>query len=200
MFFVGDVHGRFEEYKRIIVDLPQIIQLGDMGLGFGKDKQYLDNPSYRFLRGNHDSPAICRKQFSYLGDWGYLKDEGVFYVSGAYSVDKAMRTIDLDWWPEEQLDYQTFCRAIESYKLLKPEIVVSHDCPFDILPYVMGNARRCKRNSTVMALQQMFDAHRPNLWIFAHHHKSRKFSVDGTLFICVGILGVYDSEINQFVT
>jgi hypothetical protein len=36
MLLIGDVHGRFRAYKRIIKSAPASIQVGDMGVGFAR--------------------------------------------------------------------------------------------------------------------------------------------------------------------
>jgi hypothetical protein len=40
-------------------------------------------PEHKFLRGNHDDPKLCGKHPNYLGEYGYLPDDELFFVSGA---------------------------------------------------------------------------------------------------------------------
>ena len=200
MFYIGDVHGRFGRYGKIIENLPCSIQLGDMGIGFRKSRDFPRlPPAHRFIRGNHDDPEKCRRTQGYIGDWGHLSEEGTFYVSGAYSVDKDRRIPGVSWWSEEELDWANFCKAIETYKLLEPDVVISHDCPSSVIGSFAQNRDKVARNATTGALDQMFEAHHPALWLFGHHHVSRKVQIAGTLFVCVGACLVYDSSKGKFL-
>ena len=70
MRFIGDVHGKWKKYKRIIKDCDASIQVGDLGLGFVRKHgwsagQIYSNPphyamvkgDHKFIRGNHDNPG-----------------------------------------------------------------------------------------------------------------------------------------------
>ena len=49
--FIGDVHGHFDEYNKMVREIPgTTIQVGDKGLGFGKDDLF-DPPENAFLSG-----------------------------------------------------------------------------------------------------------------------------------------------------
>src|SRR5215475_1197882 len=106
-FFIGDVHGKFEPYKRLIKDRRDTIQVGDMGVGFqgwrNGELVYLTNPPYdrmvegnhRFIRGNHDNPGVCRQQRQWIADGAVEGD--MMFVGGAFSIDREWRTEGLDW-------------------------------------------------------------------------------------------------------
>ena len=123
MLFVGDNHSQFATYSYILFKMQhkggQIgvdcsLQLGDMGIGFNdRDPKFSkDNLSWfpeidlnhKFIRGNHDNPAMCKSHPNYLGDWGYLSDPNIFYVSGGYSVDYMYRTVGVSFWADEELN------------------------------------------------------------------------------------------------
>src|SRR5688572_3564341 len=109
--FIGDVHGRFKAYKALIRAVPRSIQVGDMGVGFFKwpHGEAAQNPphdamvsgDHRFIRGNHDNPAVCRTQSQWIAD-GHIED-GMMFVGGGVSIDQALRHQSFDWWPEEEL-------------------------------------------------------------------------------------------------
>lgn len=108
---LGDIHGDFGFYFQWLSQKDPndiTIQLGDLGLGFYDkyDKQYEEGikkyPNARFLRGNHDSPEVCKKQDAYLGDFGVFKDK-IFFISGAWSIDYDCRTPGKDWWRDEEI-------------------------------------------------------------------------------------------------
>ena len=100
--FCGDVHGKYTQYKRIISECPVSIQVGDMGVGFIRNRdrdgelRFSQNPpfdamtkpgeSHLFIRGNHD---CCTAEVECLTKRGWLKyfeilddDEILSWVEG----------------------------------------------------------------------------------------------------------------------
>lgn len=209
MKFIGDVHGKFDAYLSIVKNDPEeSIQLGDFGIGFRKGGGYSQYtrmthpeaieythcqapPQHKFIRGNHDNPEACRKHPNYLGEYGIYKDE-IFFISGAFSVDKAWRTPGLDWWEQEELSQITLLNAIESYSTAIPRIVISHDCPYEIAKIMYPKVHMVTR--TGQAFDAMLDEWRPSMWIFAHHHQSLDFVHKGTRFICLDELQPFTIE------
>jgi hypothetical protein len=189
MIFIGDVHAEFAAYAELIRwigDYPSI-QLGDMGIGFAPSAQLVIPSHHRFIRGNHDDPQMCSKMPNYLGDFGYLPEHKIFFVSGAWSPDMYVRTEDVNWWPDEELDKASRRCALAQYKKVKPRIVVSHDCPLSVL-HKMYDRRQVELSATAQLLDDMFEYHKPEAWVFAHHHRSMCFAVAGTSFYCLRIL------------
>ena len=131
LIFIGDTHAKFKHLK-IICDqffpLP-CIQLGDMGMGFNFDHEFPKCPNLFWTRGNHDKATTCRKTKGYLGDFGYLEFDDLFYVGGAYSIDQARRIEGKSWWRDEELTEQQADECIELYQKTKPQVVCSHDAP-----------------------------------------------------------------------
>jgi hypothetical protein len=122
--FIGDVHGRVEDYLEIISRYPRTLQLGDFGFGFRAVPEippYSEN--HRIIRGNHDSPAVAHQVPQCLADWGEWN--GVFYVAGADSIDKKWRTPGKSWWPDEELSQDELTKAIAAFEARKPEVVES---------------------------------------------------------------------------
>ena len=133
--FVGDVHGKIDEFLDIVNSLPKedrIIQLGDFGFGFADIPTLPKNVS--FIRGNHDSPSLARYDKNYLGDYGTFEIENtkIMYISGANSSDKENRILNVSWWSDEELLYRQLESMVELGHKYKPDIVVSHDCPHSI--------------------------------------------------------------------
>jgi hypothetical protein len=188
--FIGDVHGRFSEYANIISGLPSSVQLGDMGLGFGKDNQFISSPRHYFIRGNHDDPEVCKKQKNYLGDFGVTED-GYFFLSGAESVDRYLRTEGVDWWRDEELSASAFNAAFCLYRDEKPKLVFTHTCPSLIMGAVLGTRPR-KIASTSRMLSAFFNEHQPETWIFAHMHVDMEFDWNNTHFVALGECSVYE--------
>lgn len=209
MLLIGDVHGRFRAYKRIIKSAPASIQVGDMGVGFiriragleggDSDVQYLPNPphyamvpGHRFIRGNHDNPHVCRRHSQWIPD-GCI-DGKVMFVGGARSTDRQFRTSGYDWWPEEQLLEEDFGCITEKYLRAKPAVMVSHDCPVDVAPLVNSH-HSLEHTRTNNSLQLMWEAHQPELWIFGHHHVSFDEVANGTRFVCLAELEAKDFDL-----
>lgn len=194
--FVGDVHGRFNDYYNRIVGCNQTIQVGDMALGFPMYPKFPDKVlnlegNHKFIRGNHDNPEVCNNNPLYLGDYGYIEEFELFYVSGADSLDKEFRTIGIDWWENEQLAYTVFENEVfPLYQKVKPKIVVTHDCPLVATQAIYNFIY--KHNLTVLALDEMMFMHKPEKWIFGHHHKWLNFTTCDVEFIGLKELGTYD--------
>jgi hypothetical protein len=211
MRLLGDIHGNVEFYEKFVLQEPEVstFQVGDFGLGF---KKYLDfefycvlrdtpNPIHKFIRGNHDDPAVClniNKQIGrtvYLPDWGYDRGTGIFWLGGAYSIDWMHRTPGKSWWRDEEINSESLHEAIRKYEELKPRFVVTHDCPAFIYPTVLGAAQRDKPVSrTSQALESMFAVHQPQKWYFGHMHVSWKEMINGTEFRCLDIEESVDDQ------
>lgn len=202
MFVIGDVHGKFKDYLDIIADLPgKSLQLGDFGIGFGKDPIEW-NKDHLFIRGNHDDPKKCRKHPNYLGEYGITEDK-VFFVSGGYSIDYRWRRNhnllnpnDLVWWEDEEISQDEFPKIIDMYMQHKPEIVVAHDAPPIVKAHVVDGDFEDKRqfiNRTSDGLmEEMFKLHKPKIWVFGHYHCSVKIELKGTLFVGLEELEVFE--------
>ena len=192
MFFIGDVHANLTEYLRIVESLDgPSIQVGDMGFGFFKNGDSLPEMSqHRFLRGNHDHPGLAKAHPGYLGDYGYLQDSDIFFVSGAPSVDQEWRTRNINWWPEEELAYEQLMNMISLVSEKRPRVIVSHECPVDFATELL-EYRTPTRSRTGAALGGAFEQHQPELWVFGHHHRSVRKRIGGTMFVGLDILEVF---------
>ena len=210
--FIGDVHGRYRQYKKIIQGCDESIQVGDMGVGFfgmrGGEIKPFSNPPYdsmakgnhRFIRGNHDNPQACQNHHFWIPDGEVLYDK-IYCLGGAVSVDRHFRTEGLDWWPDEELSTSRLEVEVDVYKEVKPSVVVTHDCPDSIANEILMVFRQEKINDgsrTRQALESMFHFHQPKLWIFGHWHKTISFTSGGTRFQCLGELEYLDIDIDQY--
>lgn len=192
--FVGDVHGRFGEYAAIlngIQDGVESIQLGDMGVGFQfeYDCEFPERPGSWFIRGNHDNPEVCSAMPSCLGDFGMHGE--IFFLAGGNSPDKLLRTMGIDWWPNEQLSHESFTQAINMYERNKPDVVASHECP-SLLNDKLHAWSGLFKSATASVMDLMLSIHRPSLWVFGHHHKSLDTKVRGTRFVCLNELETFE--------
>lgn len=204
--FIGDVHGELDGLRKNMKRFRKLhpeetfIQVGDLGLGFPKSQSPDFPKHFSFIRGNHDQPAMCRRHPRYLGDYGVTEIEGhkVFFMSGAWSIDRAMRTEHIDWWAEEELSNPELDAACNLYVKEKPEIVITHDAPQSIAwlmlnQSMIGGWGQDSFGTPVVtrtgeALTAMFDAYQPKLWMFGHWHRSFVKNWNGTKFICADIM------------
>jgi predicted phosphodiesterase len=204
--FIGDVHGKYDRYKKIMSRCINSIQVGDMGVGFRRYigheiGSFFPNPPYdkmvegnhKFIRGNHDNPGVCRNHSQWIPD-GYTEttDLGnkIMFIGGAFSIDRDWRHEGYDWWADEELSQPELYSMMDLYMEFKPDIMVTHDCPSSVADNIFADDMRYgKFNSkTGSALASMFANHKPNKWIFGHWHKSKNEVIDGTNFICLAEL------------
>lgn len=188
MRLIGDVHGKVYDYYKIIENVDESIQLGD----FGFKKQHLwflktiNTTKHKILFGNHDYYPYLYSKHS-LGDFGLYKN--MFFVRGAYSIDKMYRVEGRDWFSDEELKEEQCVNCLELYEREKPEIVISHDVPNRIRFRFFGIYQK---SITTNLLEMMFTVHKPKIWVFGHHHYSINEVYDGTKFICLDELEYID--------
>lgn len=207
---IGDIHGNWNDYQIITnpIDntIERSIQVGDFGIGFNGpywhdrvNKFHQANPNHRFIRGNHDNPSMCKNDMC-----GYIKDgtveNDVMYVGGAWSIDYAYRTENRDWWADEELSYVELDRMIEIYSIMKPRVMITHDCPLSVSNEMFVKkgktfSGRQYSTRTGQALQSMFEIYQPEFWYFGHWHDTQNMVIEGTSFQCVGISDFVDVEI-----
>lgn len=192
---IGDVHGKYERYYKIIRQSdthPHTVQLGDFGFKYNTLTN-LDPNNHKVLGGNHDNYDIIHKYPHYLGDYGIsiVGEVEFFYYRGAYSIDRQYRTIGIDWWEDEQVSIEQFMKARELYRKHKPKIVITHDCPEQIAYQMLKPHQKVYQNMTGWSLQELFNIHEPDLWIFGHWHDPRIIQQGKTKFICIDELGTY---------
>lgn len=193
---IGDVHGKYEKYHRILSrteENPYTLQIGDFGFKYDTLKN-VDHTKHLILPGNHDNYDVCYKYRHFLQDYGYMinfNDIDFFYYRGANSIDKQYRTIGIDWWDSEEVKIENFMKARELYRDIKPDIMISHDCPQDIALQMLKPGQRVYENITSWALQELYNIHQPKLWFFGHWHQSRQIQHGNTKFICLNELETY---------
>ena len=172
MRFLGDIHGKL---NLIPSDRPEpVIQLGDLGVGF-VHVPMMEN--FRFIRGNHDNPELCRIHPNYIGDWAI---EGTtLFLSGAGSIDKYARREGIDWWREEELSTSQMNEVLNLN--CQVNLVVAHDVPEFVYTGDLGIYDN--KFITPKFLNAVADKFRPKRWIAGHHHLSLSVKRAGIDFI-----------------
>lgn len=198
--FIGDVHGKFTQYKRIIKEYPNSIQVGDMGVGFlrwphGEPQQ---NPPYdemvksnaQFIRGNHDNPAVCKRHTQWIPDGRIHGD--MMFIGGGYSIDWKYRTEGFSWWKDEQLSQEEMNIIADIYYITKPRIMVTHECPTTAALAIPHSHHWTDRSRTEQFLQVLWEMHKPQIWVHGHHHITVDHIIEETRFVCLAELEVKD--------
>lgn len=207
--FIGDVHCHWDKYKKLIKGCDRSLQVGDFGVGFINsvtEKPYSSPPhdhmskgEHFFIRGNHDNPSACKRHPFWVKDGGSVfgRDD-IFCVGGAFSIDKNRRTENYDWWHDEELIYGQLCNIMDTYELVKPKIVVSHECPDSVISRVCqekGIHKYDIPSVTRRCFDNMLEIHKPDLWIHGHWHISAHTVYQGVEFIALGELDYVDLDV-----
>lgn len=206
LVLLGDVHGNYcyveTQYNKITHDFKKgdlIVQLGDFGFeqDWYKAESYLSE-YLRILPGNHDDYNYLKNNQPKvnLGNFGFFKfnNKKIFYVRGAYSIDKLYR-LEYEkqngikiWWPNEELSIEEADQAFELYKECKPDIVLSHTAPYQIKSKILVNLgfnpTQCFTSSL---LSKLFSYHQPKFWYFGHFHSKEKIVYENCTFVCLDI-------------
>lgn len=216
---VGDIHGGFNGYSFYTLGVGRTrhagdpappmrsVQVGDFGIGFytpywheSVNDWMKANPEHRFIRGNHDDPAMCKTMHNYIAD-GTIEGD-VMYIGGAWSIDHAMRTPGIDWWHDEELSIVELDNLIYAYTAHQPRVMITHDCPTAIAWEMFvsrgdgwGGSKSQIKTRTGEALQAMWEQHQPEMWFFGHWHQTRDLTVHGTKFQCLGEHDYVDVDI-----
>lgn len=191
--FIGDPHGKVNEYKALTEKYKKTICVGDFGFKTQWEwhKKNIDPAYHWIVPGNHDYPPMFHEDFC-LGNFKFIPEFNLFTVRGADSIDKHLRTEGIDWFENEELTYPEGLECLDLYEKCKPNIVVSHDCPQSVMTSLFGYPDKSR---TRQLLESMFEIHQPNLWVFGHHHRSKDVQILGTRFVCLAELETLTIEI-----
>lgn len=207
---IGDVHGKYADYYKLVSDVEYSIQLGDFGFDghWGNLKRStLDHKKHRVLRGNHDTVNVSKHD---LGDYGILELDGrkIFYFRGGLSIDRVYRIGEeltggpKTWWSEEELNLIQMLNVIELYKKVKPDIVVSHVPAQPFVQYLDGNKsssilQKFKfhlgfQENTILLGGHLYGIHQPKQWFSGHFHINATAKIGKTEFISLNELNYID--------
>lgn len=215
MRVIGDIHGRYNQYIKACNESERSVQVGDL-INFPYnysfyEQSYLDPNLHQFFGGNHDNYDLIEKCPHNLGDYGCFTVEKVgkvFFIRGAFSIDWKTRRQNHEsllypkniWLEKEQLTAIECDKVIELYKKEKPDIILSHECPFFVLPDVTNPSSAKKygynnsliKTNTNLMLDKLHEIHTPKYHIFGHYHHWHHKIVNNCNLICVPILGAID--------
>lgn len=155
IYLTGDTHGDTHRFTHIKYSKDDyIIILGDFGMIWGSNESELNclakkNGNFLFIDGNHENFNRIEKlptKEMFGADVGYVRDnvfhlrrgrvydiEGKSFLAfgGARSIDKDMRTENVDWWPQELPTREDFNTAINNLarRDFAVDYILSHTLP-----------------------------------------------------------------------
>lgn len=215
---VGDIHGNIGTYFNLIKitdksDHSGSIQIGDFGVGFGRPEHWhseIDKKNFefnsRFIRGNHDEPAVCRSMKSWIPD-GTIETD-VMFIGGAWSIDNPnsppgwyKRTENVNWWADEECSDSQFEQFMKTYLEVKPRVLITHDCPDFVAHEIFWKngiiQGRQYYHRTGEWLGKMVHKHEPDFVFFGHWHHSIAQKVGKTMYVCLGELDHIDIDLSD---
>lgn len=191
---IGDPHGKLTPYFALVNQAEKYgentLTVGDNGfetewrIGESFLRQ-LDGgfDRHKWLGGNHDIYPNYPKFSQALPDFGEWN--GLFFIRGANSIDRASRIEGVDWFRDEQLSYAQMLECLDCYEQTKPNWVITHDCPQSVRKSCFGFD---EKDVTSSFLEELFQIHQPKIWIFGHYHISTLYCQNNTSFICLNEL------------
>ena len=192
MLVIGDVHGKVDQYWKILQREEAqdgSIQLGDFGFKTQHDwhSEHIDGEKHLILFGNHDYYPYLYEGAS-LRDFNVFSEYNMMTIRGADSIDKEFRIKGLNWFKDEEMGQGIMHLCKMCYKNTKPKIMITHDCPQSVRATMFGIY---DASATSVFFDELMEIHKPDLWIFGHHHQSREETLFGTKFKCLDELEYY---------
>ena len=196
---IGDVHGLYSKYLDLIKKSEYSVQLGDFGFNYDCLKN-IDPVKHKIIGGNHDNYDKLVKIPHYTGNWSYFKHKNlsIFTIRGGYSLDKKMRIPFVSWWPNEELNSNESIKVLENYCKHKPDIVLSHEAPTEIVDLLYNKywISSSFHSYTSKLLSFCLKHCKPQLWVFGHYHRKfwTKLENSSTIYCGLGQLDILDID------
>ena len=209
---LGDCHGKIKQYINIINKTEDCtLQLGDLAFDYSFAKTMcIDIDRHKYFKGNHDSYDLPDQSIDSgycIGDYGLHNhgDVEFFFVRGEFSIDYKYRQEHdrvhktKSWWKEEELSSGQMLRCLHEYTELKPDIVITHGAPSEVVDLISNPSILRKFGfdpdtfitNTQRLLNTMLHVHRPKLWVMGHFHVAFDQVIDGTRFVVLPELGTF---------
>jgi len=202
---IGDVHGKYDQYKRITSVVEYTVQLGDMGFSYGELD--IDPDKHKFLAGNHDNytTLLSYPPRNYLGRFGTftLNNISFFYISGGFSIDESRRREEQkrggqSWWWQEEMHFEEMLKCYSLFLREKPDILLSHSPPRSVIDEVCGSKTieefgfpkdyQCQTSSFI---EYLLKAHHPKVCFHGHLHKEYCIVKEKGMFVGLPELGMF---------
>ncbi len=205
ILITGDIHNNFGRLNDLInKKKPElVICCGDFGYWPAVDwAEPLSNIKLQTAKkllwcdGNHENHWALRDRTTdelvpniiYMprGSTYKLPDRrNILFMGGAYSIDKHLRRIGVNWFPEETIS-QTDMMNLPNCKV---DIFITHTCPEELLPDLLKIDERKQKDPSNQALSELWKIYKPSLWFFGHWHRYLEGKMMGTKWHCLGAPG-----------
>lgn len=208
IIIAGDVHG---DWRRFNVFLNKkkpemVLQAGDFGYwpreeGYELNRLKNFDTKIHWCDGNHeDHWSLKQLTTNEVSPHVFYQPRGsiltlpdgrnVLFFGGATSIDKDVRTLGRDWFPEEVPSYADF-ETLDKINV-EIDIVISHTCPkefeIEIHPWLIHSLARERINdSTRSLLSCIRERFRPSLWYFGHWHVAMAGHYEGCRWRALGM-------------
>jgi len=180
----GDIHADFSMLNKLINrKRPElVICAGDFGY-WPKFERYSfsdikpQGATILWIDGNHEDHWSLRDRetdelapnviYKPRGSTHTLDDgRKILFMGGAESIDKDLRVLGRDWFPEEVI------RGCDMYNLPeeKIDIIISHTCPLELVDTMIQYYPEKRGEPSNKALTELWKIYEPSLWIFGHWH------------------------------
>ena len=108
-----------------------------------------------------------------------LKGKRIFCFGGAFSIDRAYRTLNKSYWKEEvpsEEDYENGNKNLKACDY-KVDYVITHTCPLNLIPSLGGYHSAMEERQLQNYLQYVNETVYDSLtrWYFGHWHRDQEF-------------------------
>lgn len=204
---LGDVHGEFGRLNALInVKKPDLIlQCGDFGYWPKWVKTGQVDPitnvkthgvKLLFCDGNHEdhwslrdreSDELAPNVFYMPRGSTYELDDGrnILFMGGGDSIDKNMRVLGRDWFPEEVIQH----KDMQNLPDKKIDIFITHTCPEELVHDLVKIYPEKTFEPSNIALSQLRKMYKPDLWFFGHWHRFMQGMLFGTQWYALSYPG-----------
>ena len=202
---VGDIHNEFA-YLNDLINKKQpdlLICCGEFGYwpNIPWAAQFTNikpqNSKILWCEGNHeDFWSLQRRETDELvpnviymprGSTYTLPDGRVImFFGGANSIDKNIRTLGVDWFPEEVITQKDLYNLPD----IKVDIFITHTCSLEIKNIIIPRDHLKENDPSYNALSELWNIYRPSLWYFAHFHFCKTGYQGDTKWTCLGAAGM----------
>lgn len=208
ILITGDIHGRFGNLNDLInkKEPDLIICCGDFGywpnVSWGEPLSNIRLQKAKKLLwcdGNHEDHWALRDRTTnelapniiYMprGSTYQLKDgRTILFMGGAHSIDKHLRRIGIDWFPEEVITQKDMMNLPDC----KIDIFITHTCPEELLVDLLPIDERKRAEPSNYALSELWKMYKPSLWFFGHWHYHMTGVMMGTRWYVLSAPGFGD--------
>lgn len=213
MIILGDTHANWKNLNNIIQLVNEIsyeeniIICGDFGywpkfwekyphFNLSNIDTHGNTLKFYFCPGNHEDWWSLPKTneiieiykniyYCPFGSTKVIEDKTIMFCGGADSIDKHLRQVGIDWFPEEVISYSDMENL--PAKDTKIDIVISHTCPRLVLDKfrVSWMLNKKVKDPSCIMLDYVLETYQPDRWFFGHFHTYASFVHNKTLFSCL---------------